>query len=134
MLETLNLADNQLSGSIPALPPSVYYLDVSANQLSGTVPALPIPLQWLYLGDNQLSGIIPTSLANTSIPLSPPYDLKLCGGGSTLTSIDSAVNAFIAARIPGWTGSCPLSGSTVAPSMPLGKSSKLPSRHQPTTG
>ena len=58
-LDGLDLANNQLSGSIPALPPALYFLNLSHNQLNGSIPSLPASLGELALSGNQLSGNIP---------------------------------------------------------------------------
>ncbi len=55
----LYLDNNQLSGVIPALPTSLQALNLYSNQLSGVIPPLPTSLQTLNLGSNQLSGAIP---------------------------------------------------------------------------
>ncbi|XP_039173784.1 MDIS1-interacting receptor like kinase 1-like [Eucalyptus grandis] len=75
LLKVLGLAGNNLSGSIPnslwALE-NLYSLDLARNQLSGTLPSLSPtsrmdgnkmpPLIRLYLWGNNLSGSIPNSL------------------------------------------------------------------------
>ena len=65
----LALPDNNLSGPLPAelgSLTSLTTLDLSDNQLSGTIPDLSslTQLQNLYLGDNQLSGTIPDWLGS----------------------------------------------------------------------
>ena len=65
----LALPDNNLSGPLPAelgSLTSLTTLDLSDNQLSGTIPDLSslTQLQTLNLGDNQLSGTIPDWLSS----------------------------------------------------------------------
>ena len=75
----LALPDNNLSGPLPAelgSLTSLTTLDLSDNQLSGTIPDLSslTQLQNLNLGDNQLSGTIPdwlSSLTQLTDPESP---------------------------------------------------------------
>ncbi|KAK8940404.1 hypothetical protein KSP39_PZI009696 [Platanthera zijinensis] len=67
-LQSLDLADNRLHGSIPPLPPAVTSLppflrriSLSRNCLSGPIPVFPISpaLEELYLDGNYLSGPMP---------------------------------------------------------------------------
>jgi Leucine-rich repeat (LRR) protein len=60
-LTELNLAKNQLSGSIPNLNlPNLTRLLLDENQLSGSIPNFNLPnLTELFLSGNQLSGSIP---------------------------------------------------------------------------
>ncbi len=57
----INLAGNQLSGSIPNFNlPNLQYLGLDSNQLSGAIPNFNLPnLASLLLYSNQLSGPIP---------------------------------------------------------------------------
>ena len=75
-LTTLDLSDNQLSGTIPDLSSltQLQNLYLGDNQLSGTIPDLSslTQLQNLYLGDNRLSGTIPEELGRTSTSLYRP--------------------------------------------------------------
>lgn len=102
-LQSLGLSSNQLTGPIPALPNSLQNLDLSYNQLTGPIPELPNSLASLTVWWNQLSGVIPTSLVNTAIG---GGNLHLCGGLNSLVPADPTVDAFVAVREPGWTGSC----------------------------
>jgi len=67
---SLDLASNQLSGSIPpelGNLTNLQYLSLGGNQLSGSIPpelGNLTNLQGLYLYDNQLSGSIPPQLGN----------------------------------------------------------------------
>ncbi len=87
----LDLANNNLSGSIPAQLAditSLNYLLLNNNQLTGSIPAGlgNIPDLWqLHLQDNQLSGPIPANLGN----LANVYQLFLQGNsfGNSLPSI-----------------------------------------------
>ena len=67
----LDLADNQISGPIPAATlgrlTQLRALRLAGNQLSGPIPPELgglARLEWLSLGDNQLSGPIPPELGN----------------------------------------------------------------------
>ncbi len=67
-LTTLDLSDNQLSGTIPDLSSltSLTTLNFGDNQLSGTIPDLTAltQLQTLNLRDNRLTGPIPEELGD----------------------------------------------------------------------
>ncbi len=67
-LTVLDLADNQLTGSIPALSAltSLTQLSLSHNQLTGSIPDLSAltRLEWLDLGTNRLTGPLPTWLTS----------------------------------------------------------------------
>ena len=59
MLTDLRLYSNQLSGTIPTLPPLLTILYLDENQLSGTIPESHAPLVEVWLSGNQLTGCIP---------------------------------------------------------------------------
>ncbi|XP_057991005.1 receptor-like protein EIX1 [Hevea brasiliensis] len=67
-IETLNLFNNQFSGSLPdcrTYGQILVYLSLAYNQLSGKIPESIghlINLKWLFLNYNSLSGEIPQSL------------------------------------------------------------------------
>ena len=111
-LQTLNFGGNKFSGVIPSLSglSNLQSVTLAFNQFTGSVPDLPTSITFLDVSNNSLNGIIPDSLAHTSIPAGfAQINLQLCGMGNILTPANANVNAFIAARLPGWTGSC---GST----------------------
>jgi hypothetical protein len=66
-LTSLNLGNNQLTGTIPNFNfPNLVYLSLSRNQLTGTIPNFNLPnLSELYLFNNRLTGSIP----NFNLPL-----------------------------------------------------------------
>jgi len=64
---TINLAGNQLEGTIPKFSAEVVKLDFTRNRLSGTLPdylGSLVSLDSLFLGGNALEGTIPPSLGN----------------------------------------------------------------------
>lgn len=73
-LSTLNLSNNQLSGSIPAELGNLIKLGsivLQDNQLTGSIPPELgdlLYLRILYLSNNQLSGSIPAELGNLNKP------------------------------------------------------------------
>ena len=82
-MASLDLRNNQLSGTIPASIGNLSNLKrlyLSDNQLSGTIPASIgnlSNLERLYLSDNQLSGSIPESIGNLSL-----WSLELRGNSA----------------------------------------------------
>ncbi|KAL9452457.1 hypothetical protein AB3S75_008280 [Citrus x aurantiifolia] len=67
-LESLNLYENHLEGSLPATiadSPGLYELRLFRNRLNGTLPGdlgKNSPLRWVDLSNNQFAGQIPASL------------------------------------------------------------------------
>jgi Leucine-rich repeat (LRR) protein len=45
----LDLSGHSLSGELPALPPSIQFLNVSSNGLSGSLPEFAVDAQLQYL-------------------------------------------------------------------------------------
>ena len=92
-LTTLNLRDNQLSGTIPDLSTltQLQTLNLSANQLSGTIPDLSTltQLQTLNLRDNQLSGTIPDLSTLTQLQTLNLSDNRLSGTIPDLGALSS---------------------------------------------
>lgn len=96
-LTSLALASNQLSGSLPALPPALITINLAANQLSGSLPSLPSPLVTAYLQQNSFTGSIPalpsgltilylnTNQFSGSIPTLPTGFTSLSAGSNQLT-------------------------------------------------
>ena len=71
ILTSLNLGDNQLSGTIPDLTALTHLqtLNLRDNRLTGAIPEELgdlFSLELLYLDDNQLSGTIPAALGDLS--------------------------------------------------------------------
>jgi hypothetical protein len=99
-LEYVFLQNNQLSGAIPVFPPLLKTLNLANNDLSGQLPPFPASLTELHLSDNALIGVIPSSITATNISSGA---LFLCGGANDLGSDDTLVNAFISARLVGWS-------------------------------
>jgi hypothetical protein len=111
-LEDLDIADNQLTGSIPSLEGTrLWNLYVSNNQLSGPIPPVDgLVLQYLWAANNALTGPIPKISAQTELrfvdvsnnhmsgPLpAPPPSLvtgnsKICGN-SFFSSGDPAIDS-----------------------------------------
>lgn len=59
-VELLNLANNELTGTIPRLSPHLKFLDVGGNMLTGTLPKVwPKQLRKLHFDENRLHGTIP---------------------------------------------------------------------------
>jgi len=58
-LEGLYLDRNYLTNELPPLPSSLKQIWVNSNLLSGSIPALPEALERIYLESNQLSGELP---------------------------------------------------------------------------
>lgn len=71
-LRILQLQDNDLYGSIPALPPSLEYAWLSRNRLEGALPAMPAQLKAMDCSQNFLDGPLPPFRACTQL-----YDLRL---------------------------------------------------------
>jgi len=63
-LTYLDLSQNDLTGTIPSFPLGLYLINLTQNSLSGTIPSLPRLLNYLYLSQNSLSGTIPPFLFN----------------------------------------------------------------------
>ncbi|XVF81448.1 hypothetical protein PTKIN_Ptkin15bG0156000 [Pterospermum kingtungense] len=105
-LRTLILDSNQLQGSIPVPPPSIFFYSMSHNSLTGEFPPLLCNLSslaFLDLSNNNLSGMLPQCLANLSV--TPEIlDLhsnnfvgsipQLCKKGSQLRMTDFSQNQF----------------------------------------
>ena len=66
-LVTIDLSLNSLTGTLPALPTTLYSLFINGNFLTGAVPTLPVGLKYLWLGDtvdahnNQFTGMVTVS-------------------------------------------------------------------------
>ena len=69
-LTTLELSDNDLTGSISGLPESLLVLNLQGNRLSGQIGVLPPNLTTLLLRDNLLYGSFPDYGRMTTIDLS----------------------------------------------------------------
>ncbi len=54
----LDVSANNLTGSLPTLPPAMQYLNVSNNQLQGKLPTLPATMVYIDVNTNKLSGSI----------------------------------------------------------------------------
>ena len=82
-LTSLDLSNNQLTGSIPDVSDltSLDTLDLSRNQLDGEIPDLSdlTSLLTLYLNDNQLTGSIPDIGARDSLHTLALYNNRLNG-------------------------------------------------------
>ena len=95
-LTTLDLRDNQLSGTIPDLTAltQLQTLNLSANQLSGTIPDLTAltQLQTLNLRDNRLTGTIPDLAALTQVHTLNLSDNRLTGPIPDLTALTQLQN------------------------------------------
>ena len=104
-LVQLDLSNNTLNGSLPSFSglTSLQYLYLNDNQFIGNVPDIPTSLSRLFIQNNLLNGTIPHSLSSTVVTTG---NLRLCGTGNVLTSVDTSVNSFIAARLTGWPGYC----------------------------
>ena len=59
-LYDLFLANNQISGNLPALPQTLLNLDISHNQFSGSFPGIPLGIIKIIANNNQLSGSFPS--------------------------------------------------------------------------
>ncbi|XVE78315.1 hypothetical protein DITRI_Ditri13aG0134800 [Diplodiscus trichospermus] len=105
-LKHLNLGSNNLQGSIPIPPSSIFYYSVSNNSLTGDFSPLLCNLSslaFLDLSNNNFNGMLPQCLANLSESLlvlslqnnsfvgSIP---QLCMKGSILRMIDFSENQF----------------------------------------
>ena len=97
-LESLNLAGNNLSGSIPFAPSSqITSLEIGHNQLSGQLPTnidelLP-SVKVFDLSNNKLSGTIPSSFGNIE-PLDF-FDISANGlGEKSATKISFSTNTL----------------------------------------
>ncbi|KAI3427380.1 hypothetical protein D9Q98_010296 [Chlorella vulgaris] len=69
-LQALQLQSNQLSGGLPAMPPTMRYLDLEYNGLSGTIPSQwgqLAELEVLRMRHNVLTGSLPAELAQRDI-------------------------------------------------------------------
>ncbi|MBI5445347.1 MAG: leucine-rich repeat domain-containing protein [Deltaproteobacteria bacterium] len=82
-LSSLDLHNNQLSGTIPsfAANTALSALELSDNQLTGTIPSFAAnpALEFLYLNSNPLSGTIPSFAANTALRVLVLYSNQLSG-------------------------------------------------------
>jgi PKD repeat protein/Leucine-rich repeat (LRR) protein len=92
---SLELANNNLSGSIPDLSAltQLYQLDLESNNLSGSIPDLSAltQLQYLSLSNNNLSGSIPDLSALTQLQsLHLPYN-SLSGSIPDLSALTQLV-------------------------------------------
>ncbi|MCS7086077.1 MAG: hypothetical protein RMM53_06585 [Bacteroidia bacterium] len=67
-LRALDLSYNQLS-EIEALPPNLYYLDLSHNAFQGPIPAVSSELWYLNLSHNAFAGPIPELSAGTIVEI-----------------------------------------------------------------
>ncbi|XP_022727892.1 receptor-like protein 12 [Durio zibethinus] len=105
-LRMLNLYSNNLQGSIPIPPPSIFSYSISNNSLTGEFSPLLCNLSslaFLDLSSNNISGMLPQCLANLSVSLLV-LDLRnnsffgsipqLCMKGSQLRMIDFNQNQF----------------------------------------
>jgi hypothetical protein len=103
----VNLASNNLTGPLPALPlPSLALLRLDSNHLTGPLPDFPAgsQLETLLVRSNALVGEIPRSFLN----LTRLAALSLDYNG--LSANDPAVRALVDARNPEWATT-----QTVAP-------------------
>ena len=98
-LQSLDLGDNQLSGSVPDFTnlPNLQYLCLYYNQLSGSVPDFTnLPdLQDLWLGGNQLSGSVPDF---TNLPNLQDLDLysnQLSGSVPDFTNLPNLQDLYL---------------------------------------
>ena len=63
----LDMNNNQLTGFIPIVSPSLKYLSLYNNQLTGAVPQIPAGIESLLLSMNPLSGDMPTIPASVNV-------------------------------------------------------------------
>ena len=120
-LTSLNLSDNQLTGSIPTLSSltGLTSLDLSDNQLTGSIPTMSglSSLTTLNLSDNQLSGSIPALSGLSSLTTLDLSDNQLSGsipalsGLTGLTTLSLSDNQ-LTGRIPFQLGQPPLTTLT----------------------
>jgi len=107
-IQTFDIHQNNLTGTIPLLPSTLTLLDLSYNNLSGTIPVFPAGLTNLAVDSNQLTGTIPV-LPNTLIVLRV--------GSNNLTGAIPALPAslqFLSTAINSLTGQVPASISSTA--------------------
>ena len=72
-LSVLELNDNDLNGPVPDLSAtSIFLLDLANNRLTGSIPASlgSLPLVFLFLDNNQLTGSIPANIGSQFLDLS----------------------------------------------------------------
>ncbi|XP_034576109.1 polygalacturonase inhibitor 1 [Setaria viridis] len=101
-LQTVNLAYNQLHGSIPAFLgphalPNLTFLRLDGNRLSGPIPPTATVFNLLLAG-NQLTGQIPANFADAVFGEVRLSDNQLTGDASMLFGTKKQLNALFLSR------------------------------------
>jgi hypothetical protein len=76
----ITLPSNNLSGTLPALPPFLSDLFVDNNQLSGGIPTLPDTAVTINVSNNQFSGTLPALMPSASLQSFLAHNNQLAGG------------------------------------------------------